>query len=97
MNFGQAWKDLKLSRKVARSGWNGKGIFIYLVEGRNVNIESLKNEAAKHLNVDSDINRGKRIKISSHIDMKASDDAIVVGWLASQVDMIADDWYVVYP
>lgn len=97
MNFGQALEELKVNRKVARNGWNGKGMFIYLVEGRNVNIESLKNEAAKHLNANSDINRGKRIKISSHIDMKAADDSIVVGWLASQTDMIADDWYVVYP
>ena len=33
--------------------------------------------------------------IKSHIDMKAADGTIVVGWLASQTDMLAEDWHVV--
>ena len=96
MNFGQALEELKLGNKVARSGWNGKSMFIYLVEGSRVNINDLRNEAAKHFDADKDINRGRRIKINDHIDMKASDGSIVVGWSASQIDMLADDWDVVF-
>jgi anaerobic ribonucleoside-triphosphate reductase len=95
MNFGHALEELKKGNKVARQGWNGKGMFIYLVEGQTVNIEKLRNEASKHFEVEKDLNRGKRVKINSHIDMKAADGSIVVGWLASQTDMLADDWEVV--
>jgi hypothetical protein len=35
------------------------------------------------------------VKINPHIDMKASDGSIVIGWLASQTDMLSDDWFIV--
>lgn len=35
---------------------------------------------------------GKAVTIMPHIDMKAADDTYVVGWLASQIDMLAEDW-----
>lgn len=95
MNFGQAIEAMKTGSKVARQGWNGKGMFVYLVNGTDVPIENLRNEAAEHLDADNAWNRGKRVKISSHIDMKAADGSIVVGWLASQTDMLANDWVIV--
>ncbi len=38
-DFGEAIKNLKNGRKVARAGWNGKGMFIYLVSGREQAVE----------------------------------------------------------
>lgn len=35
------------------------------------------------------------VTINPHIDMKAADGTYVTGWIASQTDMLADDWYVV--
>ncbi len=35
------------------------------------------------------------IKIGAHIDMLAADGSVVVGWLASQTDMLAEDWVIV--
>lgn len=95
MNFGKALEELKKGNKVARQGWNGKGMFIYLVKGQKVFYENLRNEAAKALDVTNERNRGKTAIINSHIDMKAADGSIVVGWLASQTDMLAEDWQVV--
>lgn len=98
MNFGQALDYLKQGEKVARVGWNGKGMFIYLVNGTNVNYENLRNEAAKHLSEEGSHalgNAGLRVTINAHIDMKAADGSVVVGWLASQTDMLAEDWEVV--
>lgn len=95
MNFGQAIELLKAGRKVARKGWNGKSMFIYLVSGSTVPIEKLRGEAAEHLGRDKVTNRGIRVNVGSHIDMKAADGSIVVGWLASQTDMLAEDWEVV--
>lgn len=97
MDFGQALNELKKGEKVARAGWNGKGMFIYLVKGVQVPYENLRNEAASALRADKESNRGKKATINSHIDMKAADGSIVVGWLASQTDMLAEDWEVVNP
>jgi len=38
---------------------------------------------------------GSVVRICSHIDMKAADNSIVPGWLASQTDMLAEDWQIV--
>ena len=93
MNFGQALEYLKDGYKVARQGWNGKGMFIYLVSGNEVSVSNLRNEALKHVGM----NRAtfNKVKINSHIDMQAADGSIVVGWLASQTDMLSEDWVVV--
>jgi len=93
LNFGQALDNLKAGFKVARSGWNGKGMFIYLVKGTTIPFDKLRNEAANHLN--ETIIPSSGVKLNSHIDMKAADGTVVVGWLASQTDMLADDWEVV--
>lgn len=92
MNFGQALECLKEGSKVCREGWNGKGMFIYLVYGTVIHNEQLRHEAAKALNAENEFNRGRDISINPHIDMKAADGSIVVGWLASQTDMLAEDW-----
>ena len=91
MNFGQAIEAMKAGKKVARPGWNGKGMFIYFVQGRTVLRESLRNEADFHYPLETD----NDISICSHIDMKAADGSIVIGWLASQTDMLSEDWQIV--
>ena len=94
MSFGSAIFMLKRGRKVARKGWNGKDMFIYLSDGLNLDSKSLTGAAAKQL---LPVLPGvpNSFKICPHIDMKAADGTIVVGWLASQTDMLADDWIVI--
>lgn len=93
--FGAALIFLKEGFRVARKGWNGNGMFIYLVQGNEVPIEALRNEAFKHVAKNQTRDNVREIKINSHIDMKAADGSIVVGWLASQTDMLAEDWQIV--
>lgn len=94
MNFGQAIEVLKDGKKVARSGWNGKGMFVYYVESSEVSPVDLRGAAQKHVgSIQKSI--ADKVKINGHIDMKAADGSIVIGWLASQTDMMADDWEVV--
>lgn len=85
-NFGWAITMLKQGKKVQRKGWNGKGMFLTLQKSSTVDGELMRNEPAK------DFYTGKKCNICAHIDMKAADDTYVVGWLASQTDMLADDW-----
>ena len=53
----------------------------------------LRAEAEEHLS--PIILDGESIDICPHIDMKAADGSIVVGWLASQTDMLSEDWEVI--
>lgn len=86
MNFGQAIEALKEGKRVARAGWNGKGMFLFLVPGSNfiVNREPLL----------SIMGEGAQITYRPHIDMKDAEGK-VVPWLASQTDMLAEDWQIV--
>lgn len=86
MNFGSALEALKGGHRVTRSGWNGKDMFLYLVPGSTfaVNRPPLLGIYPE----------GTPIEYRAHIDMKTVDGSCVP-WLASQTDMLADDWELV--
>lgn len=83
MNFSDALLVVKAGGRVAREGWNGKDMFIFLVPGStfNVNRPPLMGIYPE----------GTEIKYHGHIDMKTA-QGYVVPWLASQADLLADDW-----
>lgn len=83
MNFGQVIEGIKKGKCYQRAGWNGKGMFIFLVQGSvfTVNREPLL----------SIMGEGAVVEYHAHIDMKTA-QGYVVPWLASQADMLAEDW-----
>lgn len=81
--FGWAIERLKDGAKVARMGWNGKNMFLFLVAG-----SQFKVNRAPLLGIYPE---GTEINYCPHIDMKTADNKIVP-WLASQTDMLAEDW-----
>lgn len=88
MNFGQAIELLKQGKRVARLGWNGKGMYLALQAGSTITSEQARGGVALGL-----AQEGKQeIVIQPHIDLRAADGTCVVGWLASQTDMLAEDW-----
>ena len=86
MTFGLAVEALKLGKKVSRAGWNGKGMFLFLVAG-----STFKVNRAPLLGIYPE---GTEINYCPHIDMRTADGKIVP-WLASQTDVLADDWTIV--
>lgn len=86
MNFGDAVAALKDGKKVAREGWNGKGMFLYLVPGSTFEVNR-----APLLGIYPE---GTKINYHAHIDMKTAQDTCVP-WLASQTDVLAEDWCIV--
>lgn len=86
MNFGQALEVLKQGHKVARQGWNGKNMFLFLVPG-----STFKVNRAPLLGIYPE---GTEVNYCPHIDMKTADNK-VVPWLASQTDVVAEDWVLV--
>jgi hypothetical protein len=86
-SFGEALVLLKEGKKVARSGWNGKGMFLFLVPG-----STFKVNRAPLLGIYPE---GTEINYHAHVDMKTADGKIVP-WLCSQTDMLAEDWSEVF-
>lgn len=83
LTFGLAIEAMKQGKKVARAGWNGKGMFLFLVPG-----STFKVNRAPLLGIYPE---GTEINYCPHIDMKTADGK-VVPWLASQTDVLAEDW-----
>lgn len=108
-NFGQAIEALKMGKRVARKGWNGKGMFIFEIPADELEVgfiiekvkslpQSVKdffqrtivdigaNDETKHLLSQ------EKVKFGAYLCMYAADGSIVNGWLASQTDMLSEDW-----
>lgn len=83
MNFGQALDAIKLGKRVARSGWNGKNMFLYLVPGSQFAVNR-----APLLGI---FPEGTQVTYHPHIDMMTA-QGYVVPWLASQADLLSEDW-----
>lgn len=103
MNFGDALKALKQGKRVARLGWNSKGMWIFLRLGR-FDGPSRGFKVGEEIRVDHpstqngvsfglfEAGPGDQPIIMPCLEMKAADGSIVPGWLASQTDMLAEDW-----
>ena len=83
MNFGKALEALKEGKKVAREGWNGKNQYIELAT--NV---SYKNPKGEIVNVDHATMGNQAIAF-------VGTSGVQLGWLASQSDMLSEDWKIV--
>ena len=85
MSFGHAIHALKAGKRVCRAGWNGKGMFLYLVAGSQF--------AVNRPPLLGIYEAGTEIDYRPHIDMRDAEGKCVP-WLASQTDMLADDWMI---
>lgn len=80
--FGEAIRLMKAGGKVARKGWNGKDMFIFIAEVCEFDTDA-DLSCVSHLEGD--------LALPS-IVMKTADDHFCIGWVATQMDMLADDW-----
>lgn len=84
-DFSHALLLLKDGKKVAREGWNGKNMFIFLVQGSTFQVSRAP--------LNQFYPEGTEIKYHAHVDMRTATGEIVP-WLCSQTDMLASDWIV---
>lgn len=93
MSFGDAIVAAKEGKKVARAGWNGKGMWVIYVPG------TIKAALVPETPYAKALGKRKSVDILPHFDMwtvnAAGRRAMLPGWLASQSDMDACDWVVV--
>lgn len=83
MNFSWALNELKANKLLKREGWNGKNMYIYLVPGSKFTVNRLP--------LSRILKPGTEVDYLPHIDMRTADGKCVP-WLASQLDLLAEDW-----
>ena len=83
LSFGMAIEAAKMGKKIARAGWNGKNQYVELAY-----CISYKNNAAEVVNVN-------HCNIGNKAFAFVGTSGVQMGWLASQADMLADDWQIV--
>ena len=87
LTFGLAIEAMKKGKKVARKGWNGKGMFIYYVP------ENIYPANENKFGTMKGIFENDLVPYGAYIAMKTAQNN-VVPWLASQTDVLAEDWLV---
>ncbi len=96
MNFGQALARLKDGDKVARVGWNGKGMWIVLMSALSLPPYSTQEPGPKvNDRTAKFIGEDTPLESQPYISMWTAAQQWQPGWLASQADMLAEDWEVV--
>lgn len=98
MTFGHALDRLKKGDTVARSGWNGKNMFLFLNRGSHDAMPPAMERGPLIDGVDPSLfEKGDTGTVTRlpNINMRAASGATVTGWLASQTDLLAEDWTIV--
>lgn len=99
VNFGHAVEAMKNGYCVARQGWNGKNMYVFLnkgskhfLAGRDLpqQVESIRTDLFENGA------EGTSTRLPN-INMMAATGSVVTGWLASQTDILAEDWCVLEP
>ena len=89
MDFSQALRRLKNGEKIAREGWNGTGMWLAYMPGFVIPGGMVNGRTAKY------VPAGQDIECGGYIAMWTAAGVWQPGWLASQTDMLADDWVIV--
>ena len=86
MNFSEALSEVKAGKKIARKGWNGKGMFVYYVPAGN--FESYTEIGA------SIADENSLVHYNPYLAIKNVDNTVST-WVPSINDCLAEDWYIV--
>lgn len=96
LTFSEALSALKLGMRISRENWNGKNMFLYLNKG-SIDISTLSNEDSFEIiegipgKLFDTGDKGTFTRLPN-INMSNANSRTVTGWLASQTDLLAEDW-----
>ena len=80
MDFGQAIKEVKNGKRIQREGWNGKKQYVELAT------------RISYINAQGKIVNVEHAAIGNNALAFVGTSGVQLGWLASQADMLAEDW-----
>ena len=84
MNFGEAVNNVKNGHKIAREGWNGKGMFVIYVPEENIDLTEQQEKMFGASN----------IILNEHFLIKNVNNTLST-WVPSINDCLTEDWYVI--
>lgn len=108
MHYGVVLQGVQDGRLAARQGWNGKRMFIFMRPADELHIDMVIDKVKSLPQSVKDFflqdvtdehgtrlpaNENDKVKFSAYLCLKAADGSIVNGWLPSQTDQLATDWY----
>lgn len=93
LTFGDAVEALKAGFRVAREGWNGKDMFLFLLKAQNGIPTAVIYDPALRQVIEDKVG-GETFDAYGSIRMFTADKKILTGWLASQTDILSEDWTV---
>lgn len=102
LTFGEAIIHIQLGARCSRRGWNGRDMWIAYSPGSRLRdplqFWSPANQA--YCREQAEVAQDRRhywpgVEVLPCVTMKTADGKILMGWLASQTDMLARDWFVV--
>lgn len=96
-DFGTALDLMKSGKAMARKGWNGKNMYVYLVKGsveRNPNQDApvYVRGISNKLFDSGDTGTVTRLP---NFNMKLADGCVLTGWIPTQTDLLSEDWSIV--
>lgn len=94
-SFGEAIKYLKRGMKVARKGWNGKGMYIFLAHDLEFKTDADLSEFNPEN--ESECTEANQVYVHDCLVMRTADRKLQPGWIASQPDLLAEDWVFAEP
>lgn len=94
LDFGEALRALKEGKRVAREGWNGKNMFLFLLPASDRIPTSYIKDPALRKVIETETGKDTFDAYGS-IRMWTADKKILTGWLASQTDMLSEDWCII--
>ena len=96
MNFGEASQHADNGCMIQRSGWNGKGQFVYRTVGNTVSKDFIPKFASLPESVKAFLlSKGEDVVFNSSLTLYNAQGQMQPGWLPSQGDLTAIDWQIV--
>lgn len=89
MDFSDALRQVKAGKRIAREGWNGKGMFVVYQKAYPQGIPCNKQTA-----IAWGLNEGDLFKCEPYLQIKMANGSHSM-WVPSINDVLAEDWYVV--
>ena len=92
LSFGDAIEALNQGKRVARTGWNGKGMFLFLLAAGTIPLTAIHDPKLREV-LQAELPEGStHFEALPSIRMWTADKKVLTGWLASQTDIFANDW-----
>ena len=95
ITFGAAIEAAKQGKAIARSGWNGKNMYVWMAKGNYASDTEAPKVISSGVNLGLfEVGDKGTVTRMPNLNMKAADGSTVTGWLASQTDILAEDWQI---